>query len=114
MNRKDVESLIAFALHLRGRLNGTDQQANVARDALELSRLAKRLHYLDELYANRGGYPVPSYDHKVHVALARAHGILKPYGYKAHHQENPQGASLYAAPLDAQEHDWEHDQEVPY
>ena len=124
MNRQGLQELIAFGIHLSLRNNagwirshpGEELVGDLvaARDALELSGIARRLHYLDERYANGDDDTFPEYHRKVHVALARAHGILKPYGYKAHHQEDPQGASLYAAPLDAQEHDWEHDQEVPY
>ena len=84
MNRQGLESLIEFALHLRGRLDGTHNQANVARDALELSGIAKRLHYLDGQGSN-GAIEPAAYDRKQASAMYQAETILKPYGYRPEH-----------------------------
>lgn len=124
MNRASLESLIEFALHLRERecSLGVDALAGervpqAAKDALELSRIAKRLHYLDERVRNRFVQSQDSgeYDRKVAAALARARAILAPYGYQPYHQEtNLSGAPLYAVPPGQQGHDASRDLAVPY
>ena len=93
MTRQTLESLIAFALHLGTGLNDTSEHRDVARDALELSRLAKRLHYLDERYA------FTLSDQKVDQMLGRAHALLMPYGYYPYpfHETRPKGLSLRLA-----------------
>lgn len=81
MNRQGLQELIAFGILLSHREapNGmglpTEQQA--ARDALELSRLAKRLHYLGDQPASPFGLD------KMHRLETRANAILAPYGYWA-------------------------------
>lgn len=112
MNRKSLESLIGFALHLRGRLDGTDTQANASRDALELSRLAKRLRYLDMKRALDPTRLLPvgaPYIRYRTAACERARQLLEPYGYWPNHLQH-QG--LYAVPYGHQASD--HDLAVPY
>ena len=109
MNRQQLESLIEFALHLERRVNSY-HTGNVAKDALELSRLAKRLHYLDERYAQLDPDIFPDYFQKADAVLTRATLLLASYGYLAYREHNEHGepvygAKLYAVPVRPSGHD---------
>lgn len=118
MNRQELERLIGFGIHLYSKADGIGARINVERDALELSRLAKRLHHLDELYCNE---PVDTndegtgfHDRKVGRAVARATTIAHAYGYAIYHQRDPRGACLYLVAPGTKEHDYWHDLAVPF
>ena len=98
MNRQGLQALIELALHLRGRLSGTGEGADVAQDTMELSHVAKRLKYLSER-TNKD---------KAEWLEAHAQRIAKRYGYYA----DCQPPLLYLVPLGQERSDT--DLRVPY
>ena len=106
MNRQTLESLIEFALHLDRHLAGINNQANVAHDALELSRIAKRLHYLDEHQDS------VTYSLNESRARGRMAALLEQYDLWSIHQTNPQKPSVTVRP--SGQRPTEHDLAVPY
>ena len=117
MNRQGLEQLIAFGIHLSLRNNagwirshpGEELVGDLvaARDALELSRIARRLHYLDERYA------FTLSDQRIDRMLSRAHELLRPYGYHPYpFHEGAKGLALRlaTAPFEYNNSDWA----VPY
>ena len=87
MNRQGLEQLIAFGIHLSLRNNagwirghpGEELVGDLvaARDAVELSGIARRLHYLSGRPASPFGLD------KLHRLRTSADVILAPYGYWA-------------------------------
>lgn len=89
---------MGLALRLDHQVGGS--QPNVGRDTLELSRLAKRLHYLDNLYCNgladTNDEGTGAHDLKVATALQRATAIADAYYYGVRHQVYPNPLSYFA------------------